>query len=386
MLVSGRLHVLRLFVHGGHGVDLWIYQAKTLKMKPIAFVAGVSQYCCFFTAFGDDLVMNRRPLSDDGVSDWLHPHLRENNSPGKKLLGFYMKALLPRDRGGLDKYADYAVADLPDGINAGGLRPGAVNALVPVMPAELLERLRAMIVMAPARCTRTWARPSPCLCPVLPPWPRSRRLFGVWGRLGFGPVHASLEALRESADSSRFAAIDQLIIELFVIDSTYPPAFRKNGKLRPALEAACASLIMYYETRQQKSEMQRVQACLRDAWGAAFNVLPGQAHQALIAAGKLIRARFDVDSLRLTSPPTSIELTPIVRAVRQLSTTLENKAPPSTNLKSNNCNFALSSRSSRPSEHLRLWHRLRRHGQRQDEKHRHLRYLLDRHLLGPRCL
>ena len=135
---------------------------------------------------------------------------------------------------------------------------------------------------------------------------------------------------------------------LFGIDSTTPHAFRKRGKLRPAVEAVCASLIMYYETRHQKGEMASFQARHRDSWARAIGGQISQPHHSLIAGGKLIRVRFDADNLRLTSPPTSIELTLIIRAIKQLNTTLKDQAAAtSTSLKTSNCNFAWSSGPSR---------------------------------------
>jgi hypothetical protein len=54
------------------------------------------------------------------------------------VIGGYLKALLPAERGGKSnrKYLGVLMDSLSDNVNAGGIRPGTINELAASMPAE----------------------------------------------------------------------------------------------------------------------------------------------------------------------------------------------------------------------------------------------------------
>eukprot|EP00966_Prymnesium_polylepis_P192789 4468291-Prymnesium_polylepis.1 len=115
-------------------------QTKTSKLKKVPFCAGADRQCCWFLKLGDYLALKGKQfIQKPGEVMFLFPDLQRIKSPGKKL-GEYMSAVLPREQGGLKRYEKVAVGvgDLPKGICAGGIRPGACNTLEACMPAELV--------------------------------------------------------------------------------------------------------------------------------------------------------------------------------------------------------------------------------------------------------
>ena len=295
-------------------------QSKTVKLKIAAFFAGVNQHRCFFTALGDNLALNRPPPSEDNV-DWLLPDLHAVcPKPGKRL-GSYLKALLPRDRGGAATYARYAVANLPDDVSGAGLRPGVINALAAKMPAdfvtamtghdttglsslyEYLDPDRAVLMAAVIVMAGYLALP--------------------WGHLGLGPVPASFDWLCSRVDN---AALTRMMASLFYVDGLR--AFMMGAPLRPALEAAFASLVMYYEDRERLGEMRSVGRKMRYCWRGAFRptATDVEADAVLRDWSKLLRAKFNSDNLHLTSPPATVNVQPIVTAVTRLTNLVESQA------------------------------------------------------------
>ena len=74
-----------------------------------------------------------------------------------------------------------------------------------------------------------------------------------YGQLGMGPKPASLKPLEDMAVD--MAKVNDLIDLLFRLDSASPPMLWCNGHLRPAVEAAFATMVMYFEERALEGEV-----------------------------------------------------------------------------------------------------------------------------------
>ena len=114
-----------------------IRQSKTSKLKIIAFTAGYSRASCWFLTLADYLNQVRPANWAQAEDAYVFPELHAHGSPGT-VLGNFMKAMRPNDRGGAVGYKDFAVPALPDRVSAGGLRPGGCNFLGKYMPAEFI--------------------------------------------------------------------------------------------------------------------------------------------------------------------------------------------------------------------------------------------------------
>ena len=79
------------------------------------------------------LTLSLLQVYGEGMKPWLIPELHGDNS-GTKLSG-YIKGM--QKKGGLQRYKDVAVEDLPENPTAGGIRPGAADTLASHVPAEL---------------------------------------------------------------------------------------------------------------------------------------------------------------------------------------------------------------------------------------------------------
>ena len=108
-------------------VYMEVPQWKTAKAKKIALISGADRHCCWFTAWGDFLVLQEGQmpfprLSEHGnVPLWLFPELSPDRtkSAGAKV-GDWMKALCV---GGAQRYKNVWIKELPEGINAGTRLP-----------------------------------------------------------------------------------------------------------------------------------------------------------------------------------------------------------------------------------------------------------------------
>lgn len=255
-------------------------------MKKVSLVAGKDRHCCFFMDLADFLCLapDQRTYSPGGAS-WVFPRLQEAAFPATAITGF-VKALRS------------SVQSLPDGATAAGVRPGVCNMLASQMPAEhvvqvtghdltnisaLFEYLDAQLAlnMPGARVVAGW--PSP-----------------PWGHLGMGPVPASIHALKDIGIGCE--TLEPLIDAVFHFDTASPIMLLKGGAMRPAVHAAFATMIMYYGERQQAHEMRAVHKVLYTALAAKkFTGHHGDQHQLLMRWGQVIKERFDMDNLHLTS-------------------------------------------------------------------------------------
>ena len=249
--------------------------------------------------------MHLRWKDDD--PNWLIPALQKTNSPGKTV-GDYIRAVLPEQDGGSPVFAEVAVTGVPAHANAGGIRPGASNALTGAMPVEIAVQptghpLNGMgAIFEYVDCSRSNCMPSASLLAGwdIGPW---------WGHRSKGPVPPSLEAII-------VVGVDGHQLELatdytFRLDSATPPVlWRKDaqpilgpnleGRLRPAVRASFASMIMWHEERVPFGEMLEARDALsvglhQAGWSQV--VIPAL----LVEWGSLIRAKFNCDNLHLIS-------------------------------------------------------------------------------------
>lgn len=94
-------------------------QQKTSKFKFIPIAAGIDRHCDWFLDLGDFLVLqHNRSIYNPCGAAWIFPDLQTTSQPGKTI-GNYIKGMLPKDRGGMERYRHVAVAELPVGANAG---------------------------------------------------------------------------------------------------------------------------------------------------------------------------------------------------------------------------------------------------------------------------
>ena len=111
------------------------------KLKVCAIVSGASRHLDWNTALADHLVMAlTRPVIKGNETAWLLPFLKDASTPAR-LLGDYIRDMLPLDRGGSKDYEGYEVPSLPFRPSAAGLRRGACNQLARWLPAELAVHL-----------------------------------------------------------------------------------------------------------------------------------------------------------------------------------------------------------------------------------------------------
>jgi hypothetical protein len=304
--------------------DCDLIQQKTAKVKIVVFVAGQDRHACFILSWGDFLALDPgRAIYDPDLTPWLIPSLHHNAKPGTQLT-VWVKALLPRELGGAAKYQEVAVTTLPLRASATGSRTGTINTLASCMPVELAVQATGHdLTGVSAFYEYIGADISLNMVSAIPlggwdPLP--------WGHLGMGPRPATLEALVE-VDAR---LLERCCDDLFRIDSSSPPQLIMGGCLRPAVHAALATQIMYYEQRFDAGEMRVMQTRLRNVWsqyfrpgggtvaGDASSGMGGLAHATLITWGVLIRNAFDLGNLHLTTRASADGSAQVVGAVTGL--------------------------------------------------------------------
>ena len=221
------------------------------------------------------------------------PELHSTDSPGAKL-GDYLKALKPAKRGGAAAYAEFAVKELPDSVNAGGIRPGCSNLLSKYMPAEFVSHVTGHVLVGVGAlfeyidADRALTLIGALVLAGWPPLP--------FGHHGDGPVPPSLEALCD-AGCVEMDALDGMIDALFHLDSASPPMLLIEGTLRPMVHAAFASMVMYHDARVAAGEMREVTVAMHEAFKGRAT---GVAITMFSEWGTIIRTRFDTDNLHLS--------------------------------------------------------------------------------------
>jgi hypothetical protein len=267
------------------------------------------------TGAGDYLTLHEPPIYGSEEPVWLVPELHGTDSPGTKL-GDYLKALKPTTRGGAAAYAEYTVKELPDSVNAGGIRPGCSNMLSKYMPAEFVAHVTGHVLVGVGAlfeyvdADRALALIGALVLAGWPPLP--------FGHHGEGPVPPWLEALCD-AGCIEMDALDAMIDVLFHIDSASPPMLFIDGALRPMVHAAFASMIMYHDARVAAGEMREVTVAMHEAFKGCTT---GVAITTFSEWGTIIRTRFDTDNLHLSMGGKAVDsgTSAIVRALgRSLS-------------------------------------------------------------------
>ena len=249
-----------------------------------------------------------RALVVNGAISWVFPVLQDHASPGTAIGGF-IKALLPPERGGRKEYEDVSVHELPDGANASCLRPGAAMSMAEAAPAEMVASVTGHVLNHRSALYEYLEVYLTLLIPgalVLAGWKPL-----PWGQLGRGSVPASLEPL--GALGLVLTDLEPWIDTLFSLDSASPPQLRLGGNMRPAVHAAVASLLMYYEERRKKGLMEKAQCQLLTSWSqgpgrrAAADFAQGggvggqsmSPHEQLCSVGRLIKTQFVASNAHL---------------------------------------------------------------------------------------
>jgi len=292
---------------------------KTAKVNIIVVCAGKDRHSDWFASLGDFLTVSaNRTMYDDSAATWLFPFLHGSSTPAS-IITSYVKALQVGE-GGLARYQDVAVRDLPHRPTAGGFRPGAINELCARMPAEFaaqctghdLRKVSALFEYMDSSVAL--AMPGAI---VLSGWPAL-----PWGQLGMGPVPPSLRELSTSGLVSDMEHLELAIDHLYQMDSASPPQIRRDGHLRPMLHAAFASQVMYHDERTVAHEVHNVRARMRESL-VACNICNSCAEAgSLLSNWSLhLKTAFETSNLHLTAPANNCAsqaaLQSIVTAINQ---------------------------------------------------------------------
>ena len=262
-----------------------VAQTKTSKLKLIFLGAGADRHSCWLTDMGDSFITSP-PLEPYKMNEaaWLLPGLNKVANPGEKL-GSYIKALQPVERGGAVAYKEVAVASLPEGASAAGLRPGTCNHLATGMPGEFVvhtsgHEMKAgcsvydYIDASVAKCIPGFL--------VLAGWPPL-----PWGQLGMGPTPPDLTVLEAVGETEE--SLIRIIHELFHLDTASPPMLLPGGSMRQLVLDIFATIVMYHEERVAAGEVRNVAVALEA-------LVP---RETLYKWGRRIKSKFQSDNARL---------------------------------------------------------------------------------------
>jgi hypothetical protein len=277
-------------------------QSKTSKVKVIAFVAGLTYYLCWFTLFGDCLMLDPERLEyTKGDPAFLLSHLHDHGSPGTRL-GAYIKAMCG------------FVTSLPAKPSAAGARVGAINKLLPLMPPFFVcaatghEQRNDSAMFEYMNANMALQQPSACVFAGFPPM--------TYGSVGMGPAAPSLAPLLNGDWGWTLEGVEAMINEVYRVDSASPKELQRGGCMRLALHASFAAQIMHYKAREKAREVPAVTNILLRAVAArlerhsggsssssamVLTVVGGSAHSTLCAFGAAVRRNFDEANLLLTS-------------------------------------------------------------------------------------
>ena len=135
-----------------------------------------------------------------------------------------------------------------------------------------------------------------------------------WGHLGEGPRAPTLTALT-GVDA------EDMIDHLFNLSDQSMPKLCRDGALRPLLRATLATMIMYYSERSESNEMSTVLYHMREAYKSIR--APGEdPHSKLVEWGDIIRCKFDVDNLHLSSDRGLDGQAKVISVVQQVGTSV----------------------------------------------------------------
>ena len=230
-----------------------------------------------------------------------------------------MQSVQPEAKGGAAAYKHVAVADLPEGLTAGGIRPGGCNTLACAMPVEIVvhttgHELKGLTSMAEYIDANLAAcMPGYIVLAGFPPLP--------WGQLGKGPSAPSLDVLTgPGATVSWATGMRNVINGLFQLDTASPPAlYDADGRLRPLVHAAFAAIVMYHGERLAAGEMRSVGSKL-EALVRRFLAGGGDARETILKWGRDIAAKFKADNARLYARSADVGAVQLAEAVQSLGT------------------------------------------------------------------
>lgn len=186
----------------------------------------------------------------------------------------------------------------------GGIRSGACNELVACMPVELVLQVNGHDYRGTSALWEYVDSSRALTVPgatILAGWPRQ-----PWGQIGKGPVPPCINVLQDPEWSVDILSLEDMMDDLFRLDSATPPQLAQSGQLRPMVHAAFASMVMYFHERTVANEMHDVRVAMMDAVKKA-KLSNGDAKATLHRWGSAIRNKFVVDNMHLTASksPTS---------------------------------------------------------------------------------
>jgi len=262
---------------------------KAAKLKMGAMISSRSPELCFFLSFFDELVMNKRPVTEDFEPDWLFPNMQQG---GGKKAGEFIKALLPQPRGA-KAFKDYAVDTLPSDVSAASFRVGCINTLACHVPCEIGVHVTGHDCLSMSAWYNYFKLVLPhiiCALKVLFGW-----LPPPWGTIGPPTKAASLAPIVDSGVDQ--ARLRKMILDLLQLDDSSPIELRPGGELWPFIEHVFATGVKDYEERSANGHMRWVQRKMVDHLMAQFNInCTTTAHSLLIDWSRRVSAKFLEDN------------------------------------------------------------------------------------------
>jgi hypothetical protein len=288
---------------------------------------------CLILAFGDVLVLDPRATLEHDEAAFLFGFL---GSGASRKIGDILKALRPEAKGGKPKFAP-GVPSLPDEPTSQSIRHGRINHLVAHMPEFFAvsttghETRSICAIYEYVKALRTFLQPGAVIGAGFSPLP--------WGHLGEGPKAPSLDVLRSTMTDADQSKLDNMLDDMYHLSVASRRAYRKNGQLRPFLEACLAAQLMYHDERVLNGEFQSVQVVLRESWKRHLGTSTTDTPRFISEAGRLIRKEFQLVNLPLTTRSAAGGMDQVVEAVHSLSGRIDAIGEELSNLRGSNSNL-----------------------------------------------
>ena len=290
-------------------------QLKTKKVKKVAFFPGADREICWFVDFADNLCLELRTEKyDEATSSFLFSELFTRSCPGK-VLGGYIKSLVEALPGVLTRSCA-----------AAGFRAGVVNLLHQYVPESFACVVSGHSTFSEAFQQYLDASLAMCIpgAIVLMGWPPF-----IWGTNGAGPKPATLDAIKDlplpfpaGAEFENIGALLETFADIHytLSDLEYsPPQLVRGGALRPLVLAALATQVMYYTERVKAESMYDVHNKMR---GVVMHLKLAptllEAHDLLGRWSALVKERFNMDNLHMTTRASDTGYQPLVNEMRKL--------------------------------------------------------------------
>ena len=136
-----------------------------------------------------------------------------------------------------------------------------------------------------------------------------------------GPAPPSLEPILTSGVTPE--ALDALIDDVLRLDSATCPLLWRDGALRPMVEAAFASMVMYFDERKDAGEMHLVLEAMCNALkDPRVKLDEGAAPTVFSRWGVALKLQFELDNLHLTSGSADTGVVQVVTVVQSLGRTV----------------------------------------------------------------